>query len=478
MKILFVTSELVPFVKTGGLADVSAALPKALALMDHDIRIIIPKYSQINQRKYKIHPLISEFPIPQFTQRATIEHASYPSSEILVYFVKCDEYYDRADIYGNYKDNADRAIFFSKAVLEFLKYINWSPEVIHCNDWQTALIPILLKNLYSLDHRYRPIRTLLTIHNLAYQGIFPAEKFTKTGLDKRFFNEQGLEFWGKLNLLKAGIIFADIINTVSPTYASEIQTKEYGYGLEEFLVQRRDTLFGIINGIDYKLWDPRTDPYIWHQYDKTTLEKKEMNKKLLQNECKLPEKDVPLIGVISRLVDQKGFDLFEEIIDTFFALNLQFVLLGTGMERYHDVFTEVSEKYPNKAAIFLKFDDILAHKIEAGADFFLMPSKYEPCGLNQLISLRYGTIPIVRKTGGLADSITDINTTNATQGTGFVFHDYNSTELLEIIKKAIAFYRTPKNRVTIIQRAMECDFSWQSSAKKYVQLYQRLFQKL
>lgn len=473
MKILFVTSEIVPYVKTGGLADVSAALSKTLEAMGHEIRVILPKYSNIETKKFEITPLSIKYNVPNFEYEAEIEQIAHPSSKIIVYFIKCDHFYDRDEIYGDYKDNAERSIFFSKSVLELLKYVNWKPDIIHCNDWQTALIPALLKNLYNDDQLYQNIRILFTIHNLGYQGIFPKEKFVKTGLDDKLFTSKGLEFRGKLNLMKAGIIFADILNTVSMKYASEIQTKEFGFGLEAFLRKRKRDLYGIMNGIDYDLWDPRIDQYIWHKYDENSLEKKRLNKVQLQKESNLPEKDVPLIGIISRLVDQKGFDLIEEIIDELMQLDLQLILLGTGLPKYHKLFNVIGKKHAEKTAIFLKFDDVLTHKIEAGADFFLMPSYYEPCGLNQLISLRYGTIPIVHHTGGLADSISDITDS----GVGVVFRDYQSEELLQAVQRVLNLYQNESRMMSIRKRGMQKDFSWDSSAEKYEQLYQKALQK-
>ncbi|NVM55896.1 MAG: glycogen synthase, partial [Candidatus Helarchaeota archaeon] len=428
-------------------------------------------------KKFDITKTSIKYQVPNFKFEAEIEKAVYPSSKVIVYFVKCDYFYDRDDIYGDYKDNAERAIFFSKTVLELLKYINWKPDIIHCNDWQTALIPALLKNLYNKNPIYQPIRTLFTIHNLAYQGIFPKKKFAKTGLNASLFTSQGLEFRGKLNLMKAGILYADILNTVSAKYALEIQTKELGYGLDAFLKEKATDLFGIMNGIDYELWNPKLDSYIWYNYDEDSLDNKRLNKLELQKESSLPQKDVPLIGIISRLVDQKGFDLIEEIIDDLMQLDLQFILLGTGLPKYHKLMRKIGKKYLKKTVIFLKFDNILAHKIEAGSDFFLMPSYYEPCGLNQLISLRYGTIPIVRYTGGLADSISDILTSPDESGVGFVFHKYESRELLRTIKEALKFYKDENRRLLVMKRGMRKDFSWMVSAEKYEQLYQRVLQK-
>ncbi|MFX1299059.1 MAG: glycogen synthase GlgA [Promethearchaeota archaeon] len=468
--------DLVPYCKAGGLADVSGALPKALETKGHEIKIIIPKYSRIDTKRFDIHQTSLKFQVPNFKFQANIEETKYPNSQIIVYFVKCDHFYDRAEIYADYKDNAERSIYFSKAVLELLKYIDWKPDIIHCNDWQTALIPLLLKQLYP-EYISQNIRSILTIHNLAYQGIFPKKKFRKTGLDAQLFTQLGLEFWGKFNFLKAGILYADILNTVSMKYASEIQTKEFGFGLESFLLKRKDDLFGIMNGIDYELWDPRIDSHIWHVYDKNTLDRKHLNKSELQKESNLPQKNVALIGIISRLVDQKGFDLIEQILDELMQLELQLIVLGTGAPKYHQLFKEINTNYPLKTAIFLKFDDILAHKIEAGADFFLMPSKYEPCGLNQLISLRYGTIPIVRHTGGLADSISAITTRPSNTGVGFVFYEYDSQELLQTIREALTFYQDKNRRLLVMKRGVEKDFSWNKSAQQYEELYQRVLHK-
>lgn len=475
MKILFVSSEIVPYIKTGGLADVSGALPKELKKKGYDVRIILPKYSKIDSQKFKIESCSIEYEIPNFDNKAEIEKTIEPTFGIIAYFVKCDPYFAREEIYDDYKDNAERFIFFGKAVLELLKIIDWTPDIIHCNDWQTGIIPALLKNAYNQDPLYQNIRTLFTIHNMAYQGVFPKEKFKLMGLPDSLFNFHALEYWDQICLLKAGLVFSDIINTVSETYAKEIQTSELGGGLEGVLLERKSDLYGILNGIDYEIWDPRIDTYIWYNYDENSLDQKLLNKRKLQTECQLPQIDMPIIGVISRLVDQKGFDLIEEIIDDLMQLDLQFILTGTGIPKYHQLFTQIKEDYPQKSAIYFKFDNQLAHNIEAGADFFLMPSRFEPCGLNQLISLRYGTIPIVRKTGGLADSIIDIDSSPA--GVGFVFNNYDGQELLQKIKRALAFYNDTNRRITIIKRGMRKDFSWAVSAQKYEQLYQKALQK-
>jgi len=477
MKILFVSSEAVPYVKTGGLADVSSALPKELKKRGHDVRIILPKYNQIDFQKFNLEPGSITFEIPNFYYEAEIEKIKEPFSELITYFVKCDPYYAREEIYNDYEDNAERFIFFSKAALELLKYIDWKPDIIHCNDWQTGILPALLKNIYCQNPLYQNIWSLITVHNMTYQGVFPREKFNCTGLPEELYNYHALEYWGKISLLKAGLVYADIINTVSETYAKEIQTHEFGWGLEGVLSERKSDLYGILNGIDYEVWDPRIDSHIWYNYDENSLEKKQLNKEKLQQECHLPQSDVPIIGIISRLVDQKGFDLIELIIDQIMQLDLQFILVGMGIPKYHQLFTLIGDYYFEKTAIYFKFDDILAHKIEAGADFFLMPSQFEPCGLNQLISLRYGTIPIVRKTGGLADSIIDLESSPDELGIGFTFDNYDSQELLEKIKKAVAFYEDKNRRQLIIKRCMQKDFSWAVSAQKYEQLYEKALEK-
>ncbi len=348
--------------------------------------------------------------------------------------------------------------------LELLEEINFKADIIHVHDWQAALIPVYLKTTFSQNMFYKKARTVLTIHNIGYQGLFPKEEFPELGLDWSLFNIEGLEFYGKINILKGGMEFADLINTVSPTYSKEIQTKEFGFGLEGLLAKRRDSVFGILNGLDYSIWDPQHDKFIAKNYSAQNIEAKFKNKEDLQKTCGLALKeDLPLFGIVSRLAEQKGFDILAGTIEKICRLNLQLVILGTGDLKYHTLLEAIVKKYPKVISLHLKFDDTLAHKIYAGSDIFLMPSKYEPCGLGQLISLRYGTIPLVFKTGGLADTVNKDN--------GFIFDKYTKEELFKTIKNAARAYVDKGRWNKLMLRAMQYNFSWEAAAKKYLQLY-------
>jgi starch synthase len=456
MKILLAASEVVPFAKTGGLADVAGALPLALEGLGQEVVIVMPRYKAINDSKFKIMKL-----------KEGISY-SIAGKGIKVYFIENNAYFNRDGLYGeksgDYKDNLDRFSYYCKKTLELLKEINFKPDIIHVHDWQASLIPVYLKTLFAKDNFYKNIKTILTIHNIGYQGLFPKEEFPKLGLDWSLFGMEGLEFYGKVNILKGGMEFCDIINTVSPTYSKEIQTKEFGFGLEGVLNKRRDCVFGILNGLDYAIWNPETDTYIAKNFSPETIEAKEKDKIDLQKLCKLPAKsDIPVFGIVSRLAEQKGFDILAEAIDVICKMDLQLVILGTGDLKYHLILESMVKKYPRVISLHLKFDDPLAHKIYAGSDIFLMPSKYEPCGLGQMISLRYGTIPLVFKTGGLADTVNEDN--------GFVFDNYSKEDLVKTIKKSIAAFKSQKKWAKLTERAMKCNFSWQESAKKYIELY-------
>ncbi len=459
MKIAFMSSEVVPFAKTGGLADVAGSLPLALEKLGLDVKIIMPKYKSVKVSAGR----------------------TVLGKGLDVFFIDNKKYFDRdqlyGDRYGDYPDNLERFSFFSKAALELLKSINFKPDIIQCNDWQTSLIPVYLKTLYKDDPFFKNVRTVLTIHNLAYQGTFAKSQYPITGLDWNLFNVNGLEFYDKINLLKGGILFSDVINTVSPTYAQEIQTKEFGCGLEGVLKDRSSDLYGVINGIDYDVWNPETDKAIVKNYTKATSEDKYINKEDLQRITGLKvDKKIPVFGIISRLADQKGLDLISAIIGDFLKSNVQFVLLGTGEDKYHVLFEKIAKQYPKKAAINLKFDAVLAQKIYAGCDMFLMPSRYEPCGLGQLMCLRYGTIPIVRSTGGLKDTIQDFDA-DRKRGNGFAFTDYESSELYKTIKRALKVYMDSKTWQALVKKAMGCDCSWENSAARYVDLYKKAFSR-
>lgn len=489
MKILVVSSEVVPYAKTGGLADVAGALPKALASLKHDVRVAMPKYASIDDEKYNLKTEMSEI-VVNFQGniiKGAIKKGNFPNTNIPVYFVENEKFYNREELYGengkDYEDNALRFAFFSMATIWMLKGIRWQPDIIMCNDWQAALIPIYLRNIENLksDFFYKKIKVLYTTHNLAYQGIFPKEMLPKIGLDRSVFTMDKLEYYDNINLTKGAIIFSDAVSTVSKQYAAEIQTKEFGCGLEGVLVDKAKAIYGIINGIDYGVWNPAVDTLIPDQYTPEELEGKGKCKSYLQQTCGLPEdKDIPLIGIISRLVDQKGFDLIAEAMDELMKSNLQMILLGTGDPKYHKIFEDFNNKYPQKFKTYLKFDNKLAHEIEAGCDMFLMPSKFEPCGLNQLYSLKYGTIPIVRSVGGLADSIEDVTeeSLDKSLATGFVFSYYNSKELMKTVKRALDIYNNKKEVwQKIMLTGMQKDFSWNQSAKEYIKIFSNIVGK-
>lgn len=463
MKIAMCASEVVPFAKTGGLADVAGALPIALEEKGEEVIIIMPKYKAIED--LHLSGRQAKFDIKRLSDNVSY---SITGKNIKVYFIENDNYFNRDTLYGDkagdYKDNLERFSYYSKKAVELLKEINFKPDIIHVHDWQAALIPVYLKTIFAKDPFYKNTKTVLTIHNIGYQGLFPKEEFAKLGLDSSLFGIDGLEFYDKVNILKGGMIFSDLINTVSSTYSKEIQTKEFGFGLEGVLNKRRNSVFGIINGLDYTIWNPETDKYIAKNFSVKDISGKAKDKENLQAICGLPlKKDVPLFGIVSRLAQQKGFDILAEGIDAICKMDLQLVILGTGDLKYHLVMEDMVRKYPKVISLHLKFDDPLAHKIYAGSDIFLMPSKYEPCGLGQLISFRYGTIPLVFKTGGLADTVNKDN--------GFIFDKYSSDVLIKAIKQVESAFKEKKKWDAFVKKAMKLDFSWEESAKRYLQLY-------
>ena len=489
LKILIASPEVVPFAKTGGLADVCGALPKALAKLGHQVKVILPKYKMVDEKKFKLSEANIDVPlitIGDKSVRITVRSYKLTSPDVEYLFMVNDGYYDREELYKDrstgfdYEDNDERFILFARGALEILKAMGWQPDIIHANDWQSALMVAYLKTLYANDPFFKQTKTVFSIHNLAYQGNFPKRTFDKIGVSKDlFYPTSPFEFWGKVNFMKAGISYANVINTVSETYAVEIQSSsEFGHGLEGVLRTRNRDLYGIVNGIDYEVWSPEKDKLISYNYSLDDLSRKRKNKELLRKLCNLPPstRDIPLIGIISRLADQKGFDILAQIADELLSLDLQMVILGTGDEKYHRLFKKMSVKYPKKISVNLGFDNPLAHLIEAGSDMFLMPSRYEPCGLNQLYSLKYGTVPIVRKTGGLADTIENYNPQTG-EGTGFVFKNYDSKELLDTIKLALRVYKDKNAWISLMKNGMKKDFSWEAAAEKYVDIYQRAIQK-
>jgi len=479
LSVLFAASEAVPFAKTGGLADVVGSLPKYLKKKKIDVSIIMPKYRQIEEMELKSKK-IGEVKVnlsgTVFT--GEIEKSSLPGSKVPVYFVKNDSFFHRKELYGgksgDFPDNSSRFIFFSKAVLEALKIIDKKPDIIHSHDWQTGLIPCFLKSfLYSNDTFYHGIKTVFTIHNLSYQGLFWHIDMPLTGLGWNYFTPQKLEFYGKISFLKAGLLYSDILTTVSPTYAQEIQRTNIGCGMEGLLSKRKNELFGILNGADYKIWDPKKDKLIPANYSKSNPAGKALNKSQLLNDFGLKETGMPLISFVGRLVDQKGLSLIRESFNRMMELPAQFIFLGTGNKKYENFLSAMTKKYPDKFSAKLEFNEETAHLLQAGSDMLLMPSDFEPCGLNQLYAMKYGTVPIAFRTGGLADSITNINI-DKKKGTGFIFSNYTGDEFIETIKNAIDVYEDKKSWKKIMKNAMSEDYSWEKSCDNYIEIYKKL----
>jgi starch synthase len=476
MKILLVSSEVAPFAKTGGLADVAGALPKALKQMGHDVRIILPLYKTVERSEHALRKgrKSVEVQVGGVMQKGLLRQTYL--DDIPVYFLENKEYFARDFLYGppegDYPDNDQRFAFFCRGVLQLVKRMDFRPDVIHCNDWQTALIPLLLKHELKEDLFFSKTAIIFTIHNLAYQGLFDKASLGNFGLDEGFFTIDRLEYYGKVNLMKGGILHADIINTVSETYCREIQTEQMGFGMDGILRQRAKDLHGIPNGIDYDEFDPVTDRAIAKNYTPSALAGKSANKKSLQKELGLPQNaDAPLIGMVSRLSSQKGFDLMEKVLPKLVASEAQLAILGTGDATYIKLLQEFKRQGKN-VAISIGFDPLLARRIYAGSDMFLMPSHYEPCGLGQLIALKYGSVPIVRKTGGLADTVVDLKE-NPKEATGFSFGDYEPDALWEAISRALEAYGTKEIWKKLMRKGMNTDFSWRHAAERYEDLYRK-----
>ena len=475
-KILFVTSEAHPLIKTGGLADVCGSLPKALAELSQDIRLIIPNYQALKTSE-SVRFMCS---IRVDNRNINILETRMPDSQVIVWLVDYPSYFNYpgnpyVDEQGeSWPNNAERFGLFCRIAVEAaMDRVNqdWKPDVVHCNDWQSGLVPALLS--FEND---RP-STIFTIHNMAYQGLFPASAAATLNIPGQLWHPAGLEFHGMLSFIKGGLVYADYITTVSPTYALEIQTAEFGYGLEGLLDHRKEFLGGIINGIDLDQWDAEKDPYIAQTYSLSTLNKKQLNKVALQTKFSLPVKgDIPLFGLIGRLVAQKGIDMILECLPEMMTMDIQFVLLGSGDKEFEKQLKDLALLYPDKIAVQIGYDEALAHLIEAGADVFLMPSRFEPCGLNQMYSQRYGTIPIVRKTGGLADTVTDSLPTTLADKTasGIVFSEASASALLEAIKRTLILYSMPDTWKKMQTNAMNKNFSWQRSAQEYLELYEKI----
>jgi starch synthase len=477
MKIAMVSSEILPFAKTGGLADVVATLSAALAQNGNELTLIMPCYGAVLQGDFALEETGINLSVPVGDrQEEGSVLCTQGGDSVSVYFIRADRYFDRPFLYGtpegDYSDNAERFVFFSRAALEILRH---EPgDVLHCHDWQSAPAIVFLKTQPERYPELQATQSVLTVHNLGFQGVFPSSQWPLLNLDWSFFTPQFLEFYGNMNFLKGGLIFADKITTVSPSYAQEIMDREQGFGLDGVLRDRRADVIGILNGVDYHQWNPETDPFIVKHYSAKHLTAKQSCKKLLQRAFGLPESTrPPLFGMVSRLTSQKGVDLIEQIFEPLMERDLQWVLLGAGEPRFEEFFTGAAGRYPAKFAVRTGYDEALAHQIEAGSDIFLMPSHYEPCGLNQMFSLKYGTIPIVRAIGGLKDTVEDYDSANAT-GTGFVFGPYDPQELLGAIDRALQVYRKKHHWTALRRRAMTQDFSWTRSARIYEELYREL----
>jgi starch synthase len=443
----------------------------------------MPKYRVVNNQKFGLKNLAKSLAIPVGGKVAIVSILEGELERGMpVYFIDYKPYFERDELYGTpegaYEDNAERFILFSRAVLEAIKAIGFKPDVIHCNDWQTGLIPVYLKTLYNDDPFFQKTATVLTIHNIAYQGIFPKETLNLAGLEWKEFTPEKLEYYGQVNFLKGGLVYADVLNTVSVTYSKEIQSSpEFGYGLEGVLAHRSQNLYGILNGIDYSEWNPVKDDLIAVNYSLQEIDKKMECKRVLLEENNLPVNlNQPFVGMVSRLAHQKGLDIVAEAIDEIMDLDLYFILLGTGEEEYHRLFSQIGRKHSRKATIHITFDNRLAHRIYAGCDMFLMPSRYEPCGLGQLISLAYGTAPIVNPTGGLADTIEEFEPETG-KGNGFLLSEYSASALVSALERAISIYRWKEAWRRLIKNMMEANFSWAASTEKYLKLYQRAIDK-
>ncbi len=492
LKILFVTSEVIPFMKTGGLADVSAALPQRLLQHGHQVRILAPKYGAIDERKHKIHEVVR---LQDLTTKIgkkevtfSIRSSFLPGQKhrVQVYFLDEPNYFaSRHSLYTDplsgkdFSDNDERFILLAKSVFELIKQLGWYPDIIHCNDWQSGLIPAYLKTVYKDDEDIQNIKTLFTIHNIAYQGAFGKSTCKKTGLPENVCTETKVLHKGKFNFLKAGIVYADTINTVSQTYAKEIASDpKLSFGLMDVLKKRKSDLHGIVNGIDMNIWNPEKDKLIPHKYSVKKLDKKKENRAALAEKFNGEIDDnTPIIGNISRLYNTKGFDLLQKAFPKLMAMNIRLVILGTGDKKFHQFLEEMAFDHKDKFIFYPGFDDKLAHLIEAGSDIYLMPSKTEPCGLNQMYSMVYGTVPVVHATGGLIDTVQNFDEKTG-EGTGFVFEKYNVTSLIGELKRAVSiFVEKPETWTKIMKNGMKRDFSWLNSAKNYIELYNKIVQE-
>ncbi|MFX3633641.1 MAG: glycogen synthase GlgA [Candidatus Pristimantibacillus sp.] len=473
MNILFATSEAVPLAKTGGLADVAGALPKALRKLDADARVILPKYEEISAAYVDQFERIAEFNVSFGWRNQYCGLLKAEIDGVVYYLIDNEHYFKRRGLYG-YGDDAERFVFFCFAVMEAARFLDYRPDLVHCHDWQSGLIPFLLKTRYAHDPMWAGVKSVFTIHNLKYQGLFGIDLLKDLlGAGDELFGADGLEFHGAGSCMKGGLVYADKLTTVSSTYAQEIQGWEYGEKLDDLLRYRAGDLSGIVNGIDDELFDPMNDSALHTPY-RNSLNRKRKNKLDLQHEMGLPlSEELPLIGVVTRLVEQKGFDLIAAKIELLMQEDVQLVVLGAGEQRYEDLMNHLVSRYPDKAAVWLGYSDRLARRIYAGSDMFLMPSRFEPCGLSQLLALRYRSVPIVRETGGLKDTVHAYNEYTG-EGNGFSFTHYNAEDYWHTVRRALAFYRNESVWKQIVANAAKEDYSWNRSAKAYLALYEQL----
>ncbi len=479
LRICLTASEVTPFAKTGGLADVAAALPRHLHARGHDVRVFLPNYGSVDLPAEESHPVgfLSDLEMQMGARRYryTVVTTRLPGSDLWVYAIDCPELFDRSAIYGHGDDHV-RFAFLTRAAIECCQRMGWSPHVFHCNDWHTALLPLYLRTVYGWDTGFRDARTLLTLHNLAYQGIFSSQVLDELSLDG-----DAHRFWGPdldegvINFLKTGLLYADVLSTVSPTYAREIRSGELGMGLEGLLSQRNASLVGILNGVDYTEWNPETDAHLPFHYRADDLRGKQRNKQALLRELGLaPAGGAPLLGLVSRLTAQKGFELLYGVVPELLAArDLRFVALGSGGAEYETFFTKLQASFPDRVCFYRGFSEELAHRIEASSDIFLMPSRFEPCGLNQMYSLRYGTVPVVHKTGGLADSVEQWDWERQT-GTGFLFEHFNASGLRWALESALATYENRDAWLRLVRNGMARDFSWERQVRRYEEVYRFL----
>ncbi len=474
MKVLFVASEGVPFVKTGGLADVIGSLPRALINQGLDVRVVLPKHGEIPVHYQERMVCKKTFTVPLGWRNVYCGLEQLEHEGITYYFIDNEYYFKRQGLYG-YGDDAERYAFFCRAVLESLPHLNFTPRILHCHDWHTGMVSVFLKAHYGNNSFYKDLRTVFTIHNLKYQGVFPKTILGDIlDLGEEYFTLDGVEFYGQVSFMKGGLNFSHLLTTVSETYAREIQTPYYGEQLDGLLRHRRDRLHGIVNGIDTDFYNPATDPRICARYSWESPDKKQVNKEKLQEILCLPKRpDVPLLGLVSRLVSQKGLDLIACVLEEILSMDVLLVVLGTGEKRYEELFRHAARRYPEKVSANIMFGCTLAHRIYAGSDIFLMPSLFEPCGIGQLVALRYGSIPVVRETGGLKDTVQPYNEYTE-EGNGFSFTNYNAHDFLYTLKRAVHFFYQRPVWSKIVENAMKSEYSWYKPAQKYQDLYMKL----